>query len=250
MILNNGYRLRIGEQQMIKAVYFDLDDTLYDQLKPFQLAVENTTSLKVNKDSFHIEDLYRRIRLHSDNLWEQHVQGQLPLKELRIQRATAAFAELGHQVSAETAHELQQHYELEQSRLTLREGAATLLEQLKTAGIAIGLITNGPVEHQQKKIKALGLLSYIDERYVYISDGIGIAKPDSNVFRHVQRLAEYLPEEMAYVGDAWHNDIAPSYDAGWTPVWLNPRKQQPDEKKGYVKYLECQSIHEVYSLLY
>ncbi|OMF36991.1 hypothetical protein BK133_07180 [Paenibacillus sp. FSL H8-0548] len=235
---------------MIKAVYFDLDDTLYDQLKPFQLAVEKTRSLKVNKSSFHIEDLYKSIRLHSDRLWEQHILGQLSLQELRIMRATAAFAELGFEVSAEAALELQQSYEQEQSRLMLREGAAELFGQLKEAGIAIGLITNGPVLHQQSKIKALGLLSYIDERAVYISDGIGIAKPDANVFRHVQRLSGHLPEEMAYVGDAWHNDIAPSYLAGWTPVWLNPRKQRPNKENSEINYLECESIQEVYPLLF
>ncbi|WP_053375466.1 hypothetical protein [Paenibacillus sp. FJAT-27812] len=60
---------------MIKAVYFDLDDTLYDQLQPFQLAVQSTDLIHHINEQLPIEDLYRRIRRHSDLLWEKHISG-------------------------------------------------------------------------------------------------------------------------------------------------------------------------------
>lgn len=234
---------------MIKAVYFDLDDTLYDQLQPFQLAVQSTNLVHYINERLTIEDLYRRIRRHSDRLWEKHTSGQMTLEELRVERAVAAFHDLAIEISAEDAVLLQQNYELEQNRLTLRVGVLKLFEQLRESGIDIGLLTNGPVLHQWNKIKALGLLNVFDEHAVYISDGIGIAKPDPLVFHHVQQRTAYLPDQMAYVGDAWHNDIAPSFRAGWLPIWLNPRKQQPHAEDIDVKYMECQSIHEVLPMI-
>ena len=65
---------------MIKAVYFDLDDTLYDQLQPFRLAVESTGLIGHAAGSLHIEDLYKRIRRHSDLLWLKHVNGEMTLE--------------------------------------------------------------------------------------------------------------------------------------------------------------------------
>lgn len=234
---------------MIKAVFFDLDDTLYDQLLPFQLAVENTSLNRFVTGNLHIEDLYKRIRRHSDRLWEIHIRGDMTLEELRIERTKAAFSDIGIAVPADAAARLQRNYELEQSRLMLRDGVGELFGQLQAADIRIGLITNGPVEHQMKKIKALNLLKWVDKRFVYISDGIGMAKPDPNVFHHVRQQTALQPEQLVYVGDAWHNDIGPSFQAGWTPIWLNARKQQPHPDEKYVKHLECRSIKEMMPLL-
>jgi HAD superfamily hydrolase (TIGR01549 family) len=236
-------------EQLIKAVYFDLDDTLYDQLQPFQLAVQSTDLVQHINERLSIEDLYRRIRLHSDRLWEKHISGQMTLEELRIERAVAAFQDLSIEITAESASLLQQNYELEQTRLSLRDGVLELFEQLRESSIDIGLITNGPVLHQRNKIIALDLFNWVDEQVVYISDGIGIAKPDPNVFHYVQQRTAYLPDQMVYVGDAWHNDIAPSFRAGWLPIWLNPRKQLPHAEDIKVKFKECQSIHEVLPMI-
>jgi putative hydrolase of the HAD superfamily len=234
---------------VIKAVYFDLDDTLYDQLKPFQLAVQSTNLIDHINEHLPIEDLYRRIRRHSDRLWEKHISGQMTLEELRIERTVAAFNDLSIKVEAGAARQLQRNYELEQKRLTLRDGVVALFEQLRASGMDIGLITNGPVEHQMNKIRALELLNWVDVKGIYISDGIGMAKPDPNVFHHVQQRTACLPEQLVYVGDAWHNDIAPSSQAGWFPIWLNPRRQQPNASDIGVKYMECCSINEVMPLV-
>ncbi|WP_053375467.1 HAD family hydrolase [Paenibacillus sp. FJAT-27812] len=173
----------------------------------------------------------------------------MTLEQLRIERTVAAFNELSIKVKDETALQLQRNYELEQTRLTLRDGAAALFEQLRDGGMDIGLITNGPTKHQMNKIKALELLNWVDEKAVYISDGIGMAKPDPDVFHHVQQRAAFLPEQMVYVGDAWHNDIAPSSQAGWFPIWLNPRRQHPNAADSNVKYMECRALNEVMPLV-
>lgn len=50
----------------MKAVLFDVDDTLYDQVIPFQKAYE-----ELFKGSFElsIEELYKRSRYYSDEVW-------------------------------------------------------------------------------------------------------------------------------------------------------------------------------------
>lgn len=234
---------------MIKAIFFDLDDTLYDQLLPFELANKAAGLLPLLDGNESIEAVFKRIRRHSDRLWPHYVGGVMTLKTLRIERTTAAFADMGITVQAEAAQRLQEQYELEQSRLELRNGVTELFGQLQLLDIRIGLITNGPVGHQMNKIKALGLLKWIEEPFVFISDGLGAAKPDPRVFDLVQQHAGAMPEQLVYVGDAWHNDIAPSFRAGWKPVWLNARQQRPEHRDGQIDYLECRSIEELVPLL-
>jgi putative hydrolase of the HAD superfamily len=65
----------------------------------------------------------------------------------------------------------------------------------------------------------------------------------------VQQQTMEQPHQLVYIGDAWHNDIAPSFQAGWTPIWLNARQQQPNPEDSHVEYLECQSIFELMPLL-
>lgn len=230
---------------MISAVFFDLDDTLYDQLLPFKLAFERADLNKGIPIDLQLEHLYKRIRRHSDRLWEQHAGGHLTLEELRIARTTAAFADMGVKISAEEALHLQLCYEQEQLRITLRPGVIQLFDKLLQLDVPFGIITNGPVLHQMNKIESLELLSRVDASLIHISDGIGIAKPNPEVFHYVQRQVNRLPEQLLYVGDAWHNDIVPSYQAGWTPMWFNARKQLPQSEEFHIRYLECLSVEEV-----
>ncbi|CAM4509793.1 putative hydrolase of the HAD superfamily [Paenibacillus endophyticus] len=234
---------------MIKAVYFDLDDTLYDQLAPLRSALQAAGFGEVAGDAARLEQLFKQMRRHSDRLWVNHAHGQLSLTELRIERTTASFADMGLHVSPKWAQHLQESYEHEQTAISLRQGVVRLFEQLHEKNIPFGLITNGPVEHQWGKIETLGLRSWIDPHDIYISDGIGLAKPDPEVFRHVHAQTAFLPAQLAYVGDAWHNDVVPSYLAGWRPIWFNGRRRQPDDGESEFAYWECGDMSEVFSLI-
>ncbi|MCA0753796.1 HAD family hydrolase [Paenibacillus sp. N4] len=234
---------------MFKAVFFDLDDTLYDQLSPFELALGKAGLNDCVRSREGASDLFKSIRRHSDRLWIKHAGGELTLERLRIERTCAAFAELGIDLPEEAASLLQHCYEREQANIKLHTGAKDLLMNLKEGGMETGIITNGPVSHQTNKITALGLKDAISDRRIFISDAIGAAKPDVGVFHYVRQAAGYQPHELIYVGDAWHNDIAPAYRAGWLAVWVNVRGQLPHAKDEEVRYSECASLEEAAGLL-
>ena len=75
-------------QQHTEAVFFDLDDTLYDQLEPFRNAVEAESETAGQGSDFH-ERAFRRVRQYSDKLWADYSSGALPLEELRRLRTAA-----------------------------------------------------------------------------------------------------------------------------------------------------------------
>ena len=78
----------------------------------------------------------------------------------------------------------------------------------------ISVITNGPKEHQLRKIKSLGLKRWVDEKDIIISSAVGCSKPDKRIFHMVS-------DHGLYVGDSYENDVIGAGNAGWDVIWLN-----------------------------
>ena len=53
----------------MKAILFDVDDTLYDQVVPFQKAYED---LFEGRYDLKVEELYKRSRYYSDRSLKKH----------------------------------------------------------------------------------------------------------------------------------------------------------------------------------
>ena len=61
----------------MKAVIFDLDDTLYNQLQPFERAVGQFMGLEEGE----LEALYLAFRYRADEVFEDSVKGVLSMRE-------------------------------------------------------------------------------------------------------------------------------------------------------------------------
>jgi HAD superfamily hydrolase (TIGR01509 family) len=222
----------------IKAVFFDLDDTLHDHQAPFAHAlVDSFMEWKTRPD---FDTAYKRFRSFSDYFWKDYTQGTISLEQLRINRIMSAMESLDRKISEGEARQFQQNYENRLSNLTLFTEASVVFDALKKLGIEVGLITNGPVAHQQNKIRQLQLNKFIDEKLMFISDGVGYAKPNPQIF-HIAAAKIQLPAEtLLYVGDTWENDVAGAMTAGWNAVWFNHRNREPltgHEPLGEIKIL-------------
>lgn len=105
--------------------------------------------------------------------------------------------------------------------------AFKVLEYMKT-GYKLGVITNGYSAVQREKIKVAGLEEYFDN--IIVSDETGTAKPDPRIFLLSCANLSVKPEEAVYVGDYYPNDIAGAICAGIMPIWIC---NNPNEKKDY-----------------
>jgi putative hydrolase of the HAD superfamily len=207
----------------VEAVFFDLDDTLYDQLTPFKLALEY---FEVDLPTLNFEELFKRVRYFSDVFWKVHTKGEMSLERLRVERLKCAFNDFGISLTNKRAEALQERYEFEQQQIQVFPEVRSLIEDLQTSKSVVGILTNGPVKHQMNKIKALQMNQLIQKDSIFISDGIGIAKPDKRVFEFVQNQINIQPEKCCYIGDTWENDIVPPIEAGWKCIWFNHRKRE------------------------
>lgn len=106
------------------------------------------------------------------------------------------------------------------------------LEQLKSRGYKLGLITNGYGDFQSRNFYALEIQDYFD--VVLISEIEGIRKPDSAIFHRAAERLGVLPDECVYVGDHPVNDVAASRKTGMKGIWK--------EDSFYDECVECDGV--------
>jgi putative hydrolase of the HAD superfamily len=232
---------------MIQAVFFDLDDTLYDHLTPFQSALKQILHTPTD---FPYEKAYHRMRYYSDLLSDRF--GGTPtsepeLSELRHGRFRSALKEFELDLSEEQAAAVQQAYYNKQFEIELFKGAKELIEALQSDSIIVGIITNGPLSHQMKKIEALNLKAFIPLDAIFVSGDVGYTKPDVSIFDHVANKIGLIPTYCYYIGDSWRNDVIGAIDAGWKSVWFNHRNVQP--ATNHRPHFEVKSYDELHHLL-
>jgi putative hydrolase of the HAD superfamily len=175
-----------------------------------------------------VTSLYKKFRDFSDLLWKQYSRQQLTLEELRIARIVMALEYFQKGITNEQASRFQAQYELNSGSLQLFAEVPKLINEIKTQGKLVGIITNGPVQHQFNKINSLGLTSCVSRDHIFISDEVGVAKPNKQIFQHVAQKVNMIPSEIIYIGDSWPNDVVAPMEAGWKAIWYNHRKRLPD----------------------
>lgn len=97
-----------------------------------------------------------------------------------------------------------------------------LLEKLRSANIKTGLITNIPADRtvpQWAKIRALGLPEWMD--VIVVSGDLGIHKPDARIFEYAAQQLGVSCSECVFVGDDPESDIGGALSAGMEAVWVD-----------------------------
>jgi putative hydrolase of the HAD superfamily len=203
----------------VKAVLFDLDDTLFDHRYAARCVLQDLQSCHAGLREYPLEFLEREdFRL----LGEKHVlvmAGSLSPDDARVQRIRSLFAHCGEQITVERAKELAaRRVEIYRQSRRPVAGAVALLKELKRH-IRIGIVTNNFTEEQRDKIEACGLTSLID--VLVTSEETGQPKPEREIFYAALRRLECEPHEAVMVGDSWEVDVIGATGAGLRAVWFN-----------------------------
>lgn len=227
------------------AIIFDVDDTLYDQIVPFQNACRKI----LGRDLDNAEEMYRAFSYWGNFYYPDYQTGKLPLDEYRIIRFSKAMEVCGVSVTRQEAIDFQKQYLENQSRLCLSQRMQEILDLCKASGVWLGLMTNGPTHHQSAKIDALGLQRWIPSEHIFISEAVGCTKPDREIFAAAEKGMAQPVQEIYMVGDSYDKDMLGAINAGWRTVWMNHRRHPLPEgakEPDYTAYseLELQKIFE------
>ena len=114
-------------------------------------------------------------------------------------------------------------YRCQKPDIHLYDGVSDMIERIRKTK-KIGIITDGRPEGQRAKLKALGLMSIVDE--IIITDelgGIEFRKPNEVAFRLMKERLQVAFERMVYIGDNIKKDFIAPNSLGMKSVWFSNR---------------------------
>ena len=101
----------------------------------------------------------------------------------------------------------------------LRDLLLTLQKQYK-----IGLLTNGSVSNQSRKIQKAQLDSIFSIETIHISQQYHLSKPDAQLFELIVAQSKVSAPEVLYVGDDPIKDIKGAAKVGLKTAWISHKR--------------------------
>lgn len=204
----------------IKAITFDLDDTLWPILPVIIRAEEETNDwLKSNfpavtkiMESSEIMNIRKEILLTLPKLRND-------LSKLRKKYYEELGIRSGYskKESIDLAKSSFKIFYKRRNEVRLFEGVEETLKELKK-NYLLGVITNG-----NANLKEIGIDHYFD---VFVSSETAKSlKPDPKIFNETVHQLELDPKEICHIGDHPINDVKGSYEIGMIPIWFNFKKE-------------------------
>lgn len=178
----------------IKGVIFDLDDTLYSEKE-------------------YVKSGFKAVSDYlgggcEERLWKYFEARKPAIDEL--------LREIGREPEKDTVVKI---YRSHKPIIHLYPGVTDLIEDLKSEGIRVGIITDGRPDGQRNKIEALGL--NVDD--IIITDelgGIQFRKPCDIAFRIMMMRWKLNPANILYVGDNSAKDFQAPQQLGMRSLWF------------------------------
>ena len=200
--------------EKLKAIFFDIDDTLYSTSEFARLARLNSVramirvGLKMSEDELMTE-LDEIVTEFSSN-YEHHFDKLL----LRIPASRHKDVNPAVIVAAAVAA----YHDTKFRQLQLFDDVKVVLEKLVKTKLILGTITEGVALKQAEKLLRLNLLRYFHPEAIFISDQIGISKPNVKLYKWALGRAGIRAAQAMYVGDNPINDIDPPNKVGMITV--------------------------------
>jgi len=211
----------------IDLVLFDLDDTLHDDTYAYQSAAEEVAREVAAEHGVDALALKSAYVAEAEGFWHRLSPADLKVKlaGLRASMWQMALDSVGAGGDPELAQRSAERYNAYRVKyFTLFPGAVELLRALRERGVKLGIVTNGLSETHREKIALLQIGDYFDA--IFLSDEVGMVKPDPLLFAHACRTLGGAPAHGAMVGDRYDRDIRGAMDAGLYTIWLNVRDEE------------------------
>lgn len=213
---------------MIKAVLFDIDNTLlsFDGYVK-QSMEEGFARFGLKKYEPWMFDVFTR---ENNALWRSLERGEITFEDIKAGRWNRIFSVLGIDFDG-PVFETYFREKLNVSAIPV-EGSPETLGWLRGKFILCAA-SNGPYEQQLNRLKLAGMAEYFD--YFFISEEMGVSKPSAEYFSlcfdriNEGRPETVYPEEMLMIGDSLTSDMAGGINAGMKTCFFDPQhKGVPD----------------------
>ncbi len=223
---------------MVKAVIFDLDDTLIPERQYVESGFKHIAKIISNKYEFSEEKVFRDL-LTLFKKSHKNVFNRL-------------MDTYKNNYSSDTILYLVEEYRNHIPDIHFYDDVLNCISNLKTKGIKVGIITDGIAYTQRQKLKAVKAYEYFDE--IILTDELGREywKPHPRAFEEMRLKLKVEFNEMIYVGDNPEKDF---YISSIYPIKtiriIREKLIHKDKKyfKGIKEYFRVKNLDELLSLI-
>lgn len=231
----------------IKAILFDLDDTLFDYEKCHQAAskhifyeIHQKTKTPLELVPLLFEIAQKEVKMQLLGTAASHN------KDLYFQKI---FEKMNSQMKnkimpKDILHIFEEYWKVFYATIRRERATIALLKYLKKKGIKTWIVTDSSNYTQLKKLVRLGIDDKID--VMVSSEEAGMDKPHSSPFLLAAHKLEVLAKECIMVWDNILKDIDGAQWLGMQGIWIN-RYQKPS--KGVCPRYTVQTTQELFELI-
>lgn len=207
----------------IKAILFDLDDTLVNSKKAEYNAICEFKKLYSEFDEVKDNDIAQIWNNITIENYEKYHKGEISFEELRTKRMKELFTNYSINISKEDAkNKFKDYQSIYEKNWILFDDAEEALKTLKSK-YKLVILSNGDGKQQRKKIEYTGLNKYFSN--IVISSEVGYSKPDKEIFDIACKMVNLEPKNCVMIGDKYKVDIEGSLNAGMYGIWVNRKKE-------------------------
>jgi putative hydrolase of the HAD superfamily len=217
----------------IKAVLFDIDDTLFDRNKAQVMILDNI--IKRFPQAFQFMEKKRVLEafLESDRVSTEAFAAGAPSEGLRDLRSRL-FLRLLY-ITEEYADAITEIYVREYPTVNAPVDSAVSLVKASSCRFKVGVVSNGLPDVQYQKLETIGLRDIF--ACIVLSEEIGIRKPDPGIFRRAANLLQLPPSQCLYIGNSYTDDIIGAKAAGMSTCWFCRDASYPENALVHTDYV-------------
>ncbi len=234
--------MRSSELKEIEVIFFDLDDTLFDQQKAHEIALREINNRYDVFEEVDLKEITQAFKEADDEAIDEFRNG-IPMEDLRFNRSEKVLKKLGvDEDFTETFHE--EFYRLYPSTPVEIEGTKEVIEYL-APNYELGILSNSTEDIQMKKVRALNLTDYFDT--LIFSEEVDSRKPDEGIFLHALDKVDKGSDSCLYVGNSYRSDIKGAKRVGMKTCWLNSdQKKKGDGRKPDLEIRNLRELLEIF----
>lgn len=223
---------------MIKAIIFDLDDTLISEKEYIKSGFREVSRKISYENNIEFDKVFKKmIKLFEESSNEV------------FNRVLDSF-EIKY--TKEKISELIKTYREHIPDIKFFDDVIPTIKKLKSNGYKIGIITDGYKETQVRKIEVLHCEKWFDE--IIITDEIGRAfwKPHEKPYKLIAKKLNLKLEEIAYVGDNVNKDFITANKLGIMTIFIErigAIYKCEDMEQEYLARYSIKSLYEIFKLI-
>ena len=185
--------MKTFKKLLIKAIFFDLDDTLYDR-----------SQFEINAYKFIDQKLCKKYDLKKGVIYKNLIK----IKNLHNYNYRKLFEDTFEKIKVDPKKKkiferncLKYYREFVPSKLKLYPNTINVLKKINKENYFVGIITNGRVKKQKAKMKILNIEKYFNLIVYARNFGKKKEKPNPHSFNFVSQKLKIKPDEIIYIGD-------------------------------------------------